>query len=380
MQANPANQSGTPRLTIAVGDPWQRKQVARDLMSHYQVAECGDMSRVLAECRLHRPRAVVVSEQFLPVTDGYDLVRMLRLDRHLATIPAIMLVAKADRKTRDRVTQCGADGLLVYPSARGALITAVSGLVNRGVEDEWTSLQPSQRRALVDTLKLFNNLSEGIAEGKPILYQSVSNACDPLIQVVASNDFKGVLQGVREHDNYTYVHSMRVATYLALFGFHLHMSTEEQRLLASGGLLHDIGKATIPHAVLNKPGPLDADEQAVMRGHVAASLAYLKRCLDLPKGIIIIAAQHHEKVDGSGYPLGIAGTKLNRLARIASIVDVFTALTDRRVYRPPMHPEAALTIMTNEMSSQLDMKLLRLFRQMLLDATPSLPANLAQPA
>ena len=144
---------------------------------------------------------------------------------------------------------------MIYPSARGSLITAVSRLVNRSVEHRWTTLQPSQRQALVDLRCIsFNRLSDGIAEGKPVLYQSVKDACSPLIQVVANNDFKSMLQGVRDHDNYTYVHSMRVATYLALFGFNLRMSKEEQLLLAGGGLLHDVGKTTIPHAVLNKPG------------------------------------------------------------------------------------------------------------------------------
>jgi HD-GYP domain-containing protein (c-di-GMP phosphodiesterase class II) len=379
MQAEIANQSRAPRIAIAVGDAWQRKQVAFDLMSFYRIAEYAHISGLLAGCRLHRPRAIVVGEQ-IAVSGGYDLVRMLRLDPHLATIPAIMLVAKADRATRERVIQCGADGLLVYPSADSSLIATVSRLVNRSVEREWTSLQPTQRRALVDTLHLFNKLADGIAEGTPTLYRSVSDACDPLIQVVASDDFRDMLHGLRDHDNYTYVHSIRVATYLALFGFNLHLSKDEQLLLASGGLIHDVGKTTIPHAVLNKPGRLNADERAVMRGHVSATMDYLQRCPDLPRGIITIAAQHHEKVDGSGYPLGIAGTDLNRLARIASIVDVFTALTDRRVYKAPLEPEAALNIMADEMTSQLDMKLLGLFRQMLLDATPSLSVKLARPA
>ena len=92
-------------------------------------------------------------------------------------------------------------------------------------------------------------------------------------------------------------------------------------------------------------------------------------CNDLPKGIITIAAQHHEKLDGSGYPHGLAGKDLNRLARIASIVDVFSALTDRRVYKPPMEAETALNLMVEQMASELDIKLLSLFRQMLLDAT-----------
>ena len=106
-----------------------------------------------------------------------------------------------------------------------------------------------------------------------------------------------------------------------------------------------------------------------MKRHVTASVAYLQRCHDLPKGILTIAAQHHEKLDGSGYPLGLAGNKLDRLARMASIIDVFTALTDRRVYKPAMKPETALKIMADEMASHLDITLLGLFRQMLLDAT-----------
>jgi HD-GYP domain-containing protein (c-di-GMP phosphodiesterase class II) len=162
---------------------------------------------------------------------------------------------------------------------------------------------------------------------------------------------------------------MRVATYLALFGHSLGLPKSEQTLLAAGGLLHDLGKMAIPHEVLNKPGKLDDEELAIMRGHVSATLAYLKEWPDLPKGVMTIAAQHHEKLDGTGYPAGLAGNQLNRLARMAAIIDVFTALTDRRCYKPPIEPETALNIMVEEMSSHLDTKLLGLFRQMLLDAT-----------
>ena len=88
----------------------------------------------------------------------------------------------------------------------------------------------------------------------------------------------------------------------------------------------------------------------------------------MPPGILTIAAQHHEKLDGTGYPNGLTGRQLNDLARMASIVDVFSALTDRRVYKPAMDSEKALTIMTEEMGNHLDQKLLRLFRHMLLDA------------
>ncbi|HEY4044853.1 MAG TPA: HD domain-containing phosphohydrolase, partial [Rhodopila sp.] len=230
------------------------------------------------------------------------------------------------------------------------------------------TLQPLQKQALTDSLRLFNSISSVIGEGQPVPYKAAGDACRPLVDLVANNDFKSVLQGVKEHDNYSFVHSMRVATYLALFGFNLGLSKDEQLLLATGGLLHDVGKMSISHEVLNKPGQLNPAELAVMKGHVAASITYLERCDDLPKGIITIAAQHHEKLDGTGYPHGLAGNQLNRLARIASIVDVFSALTDRRVYKQAIEPETALTIMVDEMGTELDVKLLGLFRQMLLDA------------
>jgi putative nucleotidyltransferase with HDIG domain len=319
------------------------------------------------------PLLALVGEK-LPATSGFDFVRTLRLNPDLATIPIVMMVAKNDKATRDRVAQCGVDSHLVEPYSRGALIKTISGLLNRGVEQGWKMLRPLQREALTSTLQLFNEISDVISNGEPILYRSVSDACKPVVEAVANDDFRGMLHGVRNHDNYSYAHSMRVATYLALFGFNLRLPKDEQVLLASGGLLHDVGKMSIPHEVLNKPGRLNAAELVVMKGHVAASVTYLKGCPDLPKGIITIAEQHHEKLDGTGYPQGLAGTKLNRLARMASIIDVFSALTDRRVYKPPMEAETALNLMVNEMASHLDIKLLGLFREMLLDATRETPA------
>jgi putative nucleotidyltransferase with HDIG domain len=372
MGGDKPDRSCKPYIAIAVGDAWQRSQVGTGLTSFYQFAAYPDVSHALAGCRECAPLLILVSEQ-LPRSGGYDFARMLRLDTKLASIPIVMLVAKDDKPTRDRAVQSGADRLLVDPFSRSALISAVSGEVNRGVERKWRTLPPLQRRALTDTLHLFNDLSDVIGAGTPLPYQAVSEACAPLVEAIGSDDYRAILQGVRNHDNYTYSHSVRVATYLALFGFRLGMSKTEQVLLATGGLLHDVGKMSIPHEVLNKPGRLSQAEFLVMRGHVTSTAAYLERCHDMPKGVITIAAQHHEKLDGSGYPLGIAGNELNLLARIASIVDVFSALTDRRVYKPSMDPEAALNIMAGEMAAHLDIHLLGQFRQMLLDATPETP-------
>jgi putative nucleotidyltransferase with HDIG domain len=178
----------------------------------------------------------------------------------------------------------------------------------------------------------------------------------------------GILRGVKNHDNYTYVHSLRVATMLTLFGHAINLPMHEQKILATGGLLHDVGKMSIPHNVLNKPGKLTDEEFTVMKSHVTASVHQLEASGGIPKGIITIAGQHHEKLDGSGYPYGLEGSKLNELARMAAIVDIFSALTDRRVYKPPMLPEEALALMTDQMAKHIDIPLLDMFKERFLDA------------
>jgi putative nucleotidyltransferase with HDIG domain len=359
--------TGQPHVAIVISDQSRRSLAASCLRSFYRCAEYTDTSQALAGCRASVPRLILVCEK-LSTSGGFDFVRKLQLDPVLAAIPVLILVAKADKATLDGVFQCGARHYLVSPYSRSGLISAISGLLNARIEREWRTLHATPRRALTGMLDLFNGIADRIGNGEPIPYHAVREACEPLAEAVAKSDFKGILHAVRDHDNYTFAHSMRVATYLALFGSNLSLSRDEQLILASGGLLHDVGKMSIPYELLNKPGRLSAAEFTVMKGHVTASVNYLSVCSDLPKGIVTIAAQHHEMLDGSGYPLGLAGKQLNRLARMASIIDVFSALTDRRSYKPPMDPETALALMVNDMAASLDMTLLGLFRQMLLDA------------
>jgi HD-GYP domain-containing protein (c-di-GMP phosphodiesterase class II) len=130
----------------------------------------------------------------------------------------------------------------------------------------------------------------------------------------------------------------------------------------------------IPQWLLNKPGALDNSEVALMKTHVTEAVGLLQKVPAIPEAVITIAEQHHEKLDGTGYPYNLPSSKLNELARMATLVDVFSALTDRRVYRPAMAADKALAIMSDEMSRQIDQKLLRVFRTIMLDAAPGVDA------
>lgn len=364
MQAKPAPTK--PTVVVADGNTQRRVMLANALAPMYHVERYSHVSKALEGIHATRPIAAVVGDE-LPDTDGYDLVRMLRLDANYASLKAAMIVAVGGHSTAQRVAQCGAQCYLPETCSQTTLLDTVSRLINATVEARWDSLPAHQAVALKSSSAAFNEISSAFVDGEVVPYRSIAEACKPLVACVAAGDYQSILKGVREHDNYTFAHSLRVATLLSLFGSHLGLTQPEQTVLASGGLLHDVGKMMIPKLVLNKPDRLNEDEFKLMRAHVTASEKYLSEFNDLPRGVMTIVSQHHEKLDGSGYPRGLRAPELDYLARMAAVVDVFSALTDRRVYKAPMNPETALGLMGEQMRTHLDMGLVRMFRALILD-------------
>ena len=123
------------------------------------------------------------------------------------------------------------------------------------------------------------------------------------------------------------------------------MRRDDAELLAQAGLLHDIGKTAIPVGILDKPGPLDSSEWPVVQRHPLVAAEVLRRTPALPAHLIRIALRHHERLDGSGYPHGLAGAAIDEPSLLCAIADVHTALTDRRAYRNPLDDAAALAHM-----------------------------------
>ncbi|MDA8231130.1 MAG: HD domain-containing protein [Magnetospirillum sp.] len=358
------------RSLVAVIDEnaGNRDEIAKALASFYRVADYPDVEMAIG--RLRTPPAAVVVDERVRVPDRGLLVRTLRDAHVLKDVPIIVCRARS-RSIEDIGRTSGdvePDALLEKPFRRSELINLVSGLINRKVEDGWAHLPPGPQKSLRETLAIFHGFADLIEHGEPLSQEKLNATCAPLLEVVTASQYQHVLRGVRGHDNYSYVHSVRVATLLTLFGFTIGLKESALMILATGGLVHDIGKMVIPHHVLNKPGKLTAEEWAVVRGHVKLSSDYLRKFSDVPKGVLTIATQHHERLDGSGYPNGLTMDKLNDLARMAAIVDVFAALTERRTYKAAMTPDEAFALMTEEMAGQLDLRLLKLFQEIFHDA------------
>src|SRR5262249_48125692 len=131
--------------------------------------------------------------------------------------------------------------------------------------------------------------------------------------------------------------------------------------LAFSGMLHDVGKARIPLSILEKPGPLDKKEWAVMRKHPEYGIEALRPAKGLPPEMLDMVAHHHEYLDGSGYPHGLKGSEISDLVRIMTISDIFGALIERRAYRAPLAGPAAYQIL-RDMGARLDTDLVRAFK------------------
>jgi len=337
-----------------------RAQMVHALISFYRVAEYPSPAGALAEL-VNTPPCVLLIDVEASVIDR--LVSLIRSEPRLKDVPIVYTGHPEDCPGDLEI-----DAYLRKPFRRSVLIQTISKLVNKSIEGKWENLLPLQKAALRQSLDMFNGISDLIDDGQPLLYDSVNTAVQPLIQSVQNDEYKELLWNVRDHDNYTYVHSLRSATLLSLFGHNIGLSGEEMNVLSSGGLLYDIGKMSIPFEVLNKPGQLSEDELDLMHSHVRLGEDYLRNHSDVPKGVLIIASQHHEMLDGTGYPLGMKNGALNELARMAAIVDVFGALTDRRIYKNALPAESALNVMTSEMAGALDQNFIAQFREMLLDA------------
>jgi putative nucleotidyltransferase with HDIG domain len=197
--------------------------------------------------------------------------------------------------------------------------------------------------------------------GEPLDAPSLAAAGVAVVEEIEVNGLSAWIDTVRRHHSQTYQHCLLVTGAAVAFARHLGLSSADRKRLSFAGMLHDIGKAQIPLAILEKPGPLDPDEFAIMRKHPEFGFEALKTTPGLQPDMIDMVVHHHEYLDGSGYPHGLRAAEISDLVRIITIADVFGALIERRSYRPPLPSQKAYDILL-EMGPRLDKDLVREFR------------------
>ena len=311
---------------ILVADDRQEIRVLLTLLLEaqgYQVFTAEDGQKALKEFAQCQPDLVLLDAE-MPRLNGFEVCRHLKSNAETRLTPVVLVTGLSGTEDRIRGIQAGADDFLSKPVDRNELLARVRSLLSL--------------KAHTDELE----------------------RAESVLFVLA--------RSIEGKDPYTQDHCERLSGYSARLGERIGLPPEHIIALRRAGIVHDIGKVAVPDAILLKPGKLTPEEWAVMREHPVVGE---RICAPLKsfRLVLPIIRHHHERLDGSGYPDGLAGEQIPVRARVLQIVDVYDALTTERPYKRAMSPELALETMEEEVKKGWwDPYILAEFRKLLLES------------
>ena len=386
------------RICIAEDSKSQAKVLCEILEGKgYAVVVAGNGLEGLYKVNEARPD-LIISDVEMPQMDGYEFCRTVKSDREFRQIPFVILTLLSDVKDVVKGLEAGADYFITKPYDNDVLIATVESILNtqhngNGATDpvrvqveyggsvHHLDVEPqkimnffcstydnliNQNHSLSLTkqeLKRLNNhLEEKIREKTRFLEDEIS------VRVKAENALKDSLVSMRKtldgtvmalaktiemRDPYTAGHQRRVAQLSCAIGRRMGFQQDFIDGLEVMGFLHDIGKIVVPAEILSKPGALNEFEFNIIKAHAQAGYNILKG-IEFPWPVGIATIQHHERLDGSGYPHGISGDTIIMEARILAVADVVEAMATHRPYRPSLGNEIALREIVDNSGTRYD--------------------------
>jgi putative two-component system response regulator len=342
------------RILLVDDDPALRTLLRTTFeVADVEVAEAESAAAARRELRLTRP-SVVVLDVNMPGTSGLALCQELKADPDLRDIPIVLLTG-ADRGTRTRATEAGADAFLRKPFSPLELLSVAERLAGGlyGVPFRATRKQtdrPDEELLLyARDLRHMLELERGQRE---------------LLQSAYLETVSALASALESKDTGTRAHSQRVQSYAVV----LARTIGDEDVLGDAGtpygfLLHDVGKIGIPDGILMKPGPLSAAERRRMQTHTVLGEAMLSGVGFLQGEGLKIVRSHHERWDGRGYPDSLARDEIPLGARIFTVADALDAMTSDRPYRRALSWQAARTEILAQRGRQFDPEIVDAFEE-----------------
>lgn len=247
------------------------------------------------------------------------------------------------------------EGSLVTDETINKLLHWEIAVVSVACSAKSHTVSPGFLTTYKETLDLVSSTFKKVRKFKEVPISECKELAENYIALMI--DIEGVLDSlyrIKMHHEYTFKHSLHVAILTGLLGKWTGFTGTRLKDLILSGLLHDIGKIFIPEKILDKPGPLTAEEMDIVRQHPLQGYYLLNDCAEISQEVKLGVLQHHEREDGSGYPLGLKGKDVNLCAKFVAVADIYDAMTTERVYRKEIPPLTAIHIMRNQMSDKLD--------------------------
>jgi len=349
------------RILLITDDPARSQGLAQDLSDGLS-CEVHDLRA--AEAPLGSATAIV--------TDVLDLgsASVERLRRRLAEVrhgvPLIILLQTDSPRTRLLGVALGATHTLCAPFDTDRLRETL-GASRAPARVAAFSDEPVPACALRTAAAARGFYASVFVPDQPITPEVIDNGTQAIDLAIRETGIRDWVRAVRQFDDATHQHCLLVAGLAATFAIGLGFSLRDREHLVRAALVHDVGKARIPLEILNKAGPLDPAEKAVMRTHAALGHAILIEAGGFDDSILAVVRHHHEMLDGTGYPDRLSGDAIPDIVRMITVCDIYAALAERRPYRAPMPLPEAFRVLRS-MESKLDMALVRSFEQAVAQA------------
>ena len=205
-------------------------------------------------------------------------------------------------------------------------------------------------------------LRDAFRTNKPnVILTAADQLGDKMVDLMSQqDDVASDLFYILRHDYHTFTHCFNVASYSLALARALGISDPaELKLISVGGLVHDLGKLRISAAILTKPGPLTPEERAIIQRHPRDGFVELCRRNDLTWGQLMMVYQHHERIGGKGYPVGVGGEEIHTLGRLCAVVDVFEAMTSNRPYRKSLPIPFVLEHLNKQAGTTFDQEMVK---------------------
>lgn len=286
------------------------------------------------------------------------------LDSHSNVRKRIFLVDDAAHLYVSQAYALGASRVLLGPVDRTKLIAELTDRAAGSASSETVNARNTEAAAAVGEAALASMFT-AVATGMPIDAQGAKSTGRVIAEAIAEHGLSDWLTAVRRHHEGTYQHCLLVTGVAVDFGLSLGVPNADIERLSSAAMFHDIGKAKVPLAILDKPGRLDPEERALIETHPVAGYEVLKGNNGISPEILEAVRHHHEYLDGSGYPDGLCAESIPDIVRLLTISDIFAALIEDRRYRPPMPRAQAYDILCG-MHGKLEKPLVAAFKELAL--------------
>jgi putative nucleotidyltransferase with HDIG domain len=297
--------------------------------------------------------------------ESVQLVRNKLRGEAYRGVPRLFVLADALHHGSMQAWALGATDTISRPFHAEAILRRIRAAFPDTIRFDATEDGKALNRGVAAAQSVMAKIFEKLPAGTPLTFNDILEAENKILKAIKQTSLRQWLATVGRHHNGSYRHCLFVTGFAVAFAQHLGMREDDRRRLTRAALLHDVGKAFVPVAILDKPGNLTDEEIGVMRTHPRLGHDVLAAEGSFPPEMLDVVLHHHEFLDGTGYPDGLSGDQISDIVRLTTIVDIHAALVEKRAYRQAFTHAEAFAIMEG-MGGKLDPHLLQAFRPVAL--------------